>query len=485
MRTLYLICFVFSISTLWARPTTPSSNVTFGSITCTSVSMTWTKGDGTRRLLVIKEGQAPSFIPQDGVTYTANGSVFTNATHLGNNEYLVFNDTNNNLTINGLSGGKTYYIKLYEFDYSGSEEEYLVTGINAHSYTTYNLHLSFDTEMRDSCEKTASVKLINTSTTSISGINYQVNINGKDMPFLNQGIFPVSGSGYQTIILKVSNPVDGCPNATQRDVRIIPKEMGYIDFKLSKDTIQEFENNYFEFISVGKQMPFPAGVNYKWDFGDSSQSYFSKGRHSYNDEGRYEVNLHYYMTINGKMTACSDTDRFTVLVGRNHFKRIIVSPRIQIEDSNTIHCHIEDSTITYATWHFSDGDSTIGLTAKHRYNAPDTYLVKVIFNVVGGKTLHHEIPVIILPLPVTKLSELEATRFSCYPNPAINHLKINANGAQINNSRILIYDQLGRVIQSVYYTSNDINIMDLAPGMYHLELIAENGETMGFKFMKL
>jgi hypothetical protein len=107
-----------------SAPTTAASSITFSGITCNQMTVSWTNGNGTSRIVVAKQGSVVSGTPTNNITYTAN-SVFGNGSTLGTNEYVVYNGSSNSVMVTGLSAGTTYYFKVYE--YKCSPELYYTT----------------------------------------------------------------------------------------------------------------------------------------------------------------------------------------------------------------------------------------------------------------------------------------------------------------------------------------------------------------------
>jgi trimeric autotransporter adhesin len=99
---------------LSAQPTTKSS-VSFGTATASSLVVNFTGGDGQKRLVVAREGQAPNSLPADGTTYSANAAYGTAGTALGSN-FVVYSGTGNSVTVTGLNDLTQYYFTVFEFN---------------------------------------------------------------------------------------------------------------------------------------------------------------------------------------------------------------------------------------------------------------------------------------------------------------------------------------------------------------------------------
>ncbi|MGE0083604.1 MAG: tandem-95 repeat protein [Desulfococcaceae bacterium] len=124
-----------SAFTLVAEPTSQASGVNFASVTGTSMTVNWTPGSGTNRIVLIKAGSAVNANPVDGATYTANAA-FGSGTQIGTGNYAVYNGTGNTVTVTGLTPGLTYFVAVYEFNGTGGSENYLTSIAPASGNTT-------------------------------------------------------------------------------------------------------------------------------------------------------------------------------------------------------------------------------------------------------------------------------------------------------------------------------------------------------------
>ncbi len=117
----------FTIEILCLEPTINSFSLTFDNITETSVSLNWTVGDGANRIIIAKEGSSVDRVPNDNTTYQPN-TVFGLGDELGIGNFVVYNGHSNTADISGLSKANTYYFKIFEFNCSSGEENYLISG---------------------------------------------------------------------------------------------------------------------------------------------------------------------------------------------------------------------------------------------------------------------------------------------------------------------------------------------------------------------
>ncbi|MFL5763377.1 MAG: T9SS type A sorting domain-containing protein [Bacteroidia bacterium] len=101
-------------------PATQASNITFSSVAANSMTVNWTNGSGTNRIVKINTTGFFS-IPVNGTTYAAN-SVY------GGSEQVIYNGSGNSVTVTGLTAGTTYWFYVFEYSCSGTNTMYLTSG---------------------------------------------------------------------------------------------------------------------------------------------------------------------------------------------------------------------------------------------------------------------------------------------------------------------------------------------------------------------
>ncbi len=102
--------------TFAGAPSTQASSVTFSSVSSTQMTVGWTNGNGSGR--IVKMNTSNSFTsPTDLNDYVAN-SVY------GGGEQVVYNGSSNTVTVTSLTPGTTYWYRVYEYNGSGSTKYY-------------------------------------------------------------------------------------------------------------------------------------------------------------------------------------------------------------------------------------------------------------------------------------------------------------------------------------------------------------------------
>ena len=130
---------------LSAEPTVQSSILNFTSITPSSLTINWTNGNGSNRIVLLKSSGSVDGNPSDGTDYAANPA-FGSGTQIGTGNYVVFAGSGSSVSVTGLSSGTTYFAAIYEFNGSSSSANYLTTSplTGSQSTTPVTSFVTFD-----------------------------------------------------------------------------------------------------------------------------------------------------------------------------------------------------------------------------------------------------------------------------------------------------------------------------------------------------
>ncbi|HMP89968.1 MAG TPA: hypothetical protein PJ991_07195 [Kiritimatiellia bacterium] len=157
-----------SRTTLATEPNTQATTVTFSSVGTTSMTVGWTSGNGANRLVIARQGSAPSGGPVDGTSYTADADFGGSGSVLGDGK-VVYQGSGSSFTLTGLSPATRYYLQVYEYNGSGLSLNYntdSATGNPGNRYTLSNEPADHATSFMAT---TASSSQINLTWTAASG----------------------------------------------------------------------------------------------------------------------------------------------------------------------------------------------------------------------------------------------------------------------------------------------------------------------------
>ncbi len=105
----------------YASPTTQSSQLTYIPLNNTSLTLNWTNGNGSKRVVFFRDSVLGNPVISDGITYNANAT-YGLGTSDGTGWYCVYNGTGSNVTVSGLTSGKSYRAFVLEYNgFSGFE----------------------------------------------------------------------------------------------------------------------------------------------------------------------------------------------------------------------------------------------------------------------------------------------------------------------------------------------------------------------------
>jgi len=115
-------------------PTTQATSFTSSSITNNSMTVGWTRGNGTGGVIVVaRAGSAVNASPVNGTSYTANAT-FGIGTQLGTGNYVVYSGTGTSVNVTGLLSGIAYHYAIFEYTSTGYC--YLTPALTGNATTT-------------------------------------------------------------------------------------------------------------------------------------------------------------------------------------------------------------------------------------------------------------------------------------------------------------------------------------------------------------
>jgi len=120
---------------LASEPTTDATLGAFSAISQTGFTINWTSGNGTGRLVLVKQGGAVDANPVDATDYGVNSS-FGSGDQLGTGNYAVYKGTGNSVAITGLTANTTYHVAVFEYNSSGTTINYRTTSPGTANQTT-------------------------------------------------------------------------------------------------------------------------------------------------------------------------------------------------------------------------------------------------------------------------------------------------------------------------------------------------------------
>jgi hypothetical protein len=125
-------------SSIKPEPTIQASNL---SIThpSTSMDISFTKGNGSRRIVLAKQGSPVDAVPVDETVYTAN-TAFGSGDEIGSGNYVVYNGTGNSFSVSAIYPAYVYHFSVFEYNGGivGAPTNYLTSSsLSGHDYKVF------------------------------------------------------------------------------------------------------------------------------------------------------------------------------------------------------------------------------------------------------------------------------------------------------------------------------------------------------------
>lgn len=83
------------------------------------------------------------------------------------------------------------------------------------------------------------------------------------------------------------------------------------------------------------------------------------------------------------------------------------------------------------------------------------------------------------------VDEFTSDKFYIYPNPVVNEVNIYYSNTINTIEQVRIYDQLGREVLSEIFMGNTINLSNNKSGLYIIEIVLSNKQSLFTKIHKL
>jgi pectate lyase len=206
-----------------ATEPTISSSISFGTVTGNSITANFSGGNGSNRIVVVKQGSAVNWEPLDGNIINGVNSDFSLAADQGDGNKVVYDGIGSSINVTGLTGSTTYYFAVYEYNLgTNNSQNYLTSSSGTGNQTT----TVFPTIIISPASIEFGSVPVNTSSTEetyILSANYLSPLIGNITITAPQGfeVSLTSGAGFSSsLILPYSN---GELNNTNIYVRFYPQ----------------------------------------------------------------------------------------------------------------------------------------------------------------------------------------------------------------------------------------------------------------------
>ena len=367
-----LMMLTASISSLHAaEPTVQASSVTFQNITCTSIRINWTRGNGSRCIVLVKEGAAVDGSPADGMSYTSF-SAFGTGSELGTGNFAVYNFLGNTVTITGLKSNTDYHVAVFEHD--NMLPDFLSSNPARGNVKTHFLKVDYTYSYKDSCQFNNQFNFSNKTTASFTGLNYFWTFgDGTTSTAKDPTHSYVNGGNYFTNL--TVTPALGCPNvfANPKATLVIPNMFIRIGVN---DTVQCLYNNSFQTINKDSTRIFnKLSFDYLWDFGDGETNTLPAPKKKYTKAGNYRIKHLVETYYSNNRTGCRDSGYLDIVVQPDPSTSSYVNDAVQCLKFQSFQFDNFTPSIISYSWDFGDGNSSTLKNPSHKYPGTGTYTV--------------------------------------------------------------------------------------------------------------
>lgn len=490
-NSLYLfILLILPLSSYCARPTQHATNFVISYKECNSMTLSWTNGNGSARLIVARADAPTNWVPVDGSVYSVNTFGLGPGYGPNSDNYIIYNGGGTNFTkVTSLPPGHKYYFTIFEHDNNGVLTEYYTTGAPSASDSTYYVDLKYDIIYHDSCELKNGYTFVNRSSSNIPGVKYAIHFGDNDSSQLDSVTHSYSHmSGIIPSYITANTNMPGCKNTLYKSVHLYQKKLATIDWSFNHDTVQCLYDNFFSLKSKPIVNPLSSSYGYRW-FTKSDTIVFSFFKKSFQEAGRYKLSLEITANIskgpNQYPTACKDTVIFYLNVLPSQMAYGNVDKDTQEIHFNHFTFTATDSTQYDLIWSFGDGDTSHRFHATHQYN--DTGHYKVTLVTFGAQTCPGERTFDVYVYDSTLIADTSTTSVrnifqnapKVYPNPSGGIFTVEAE----NIDRIILFDLSGKRLEEIITNGEKMVVLDLqhlAKGLYMLKFEGNNHSSTAF-----
>lgn len=151
-----------------AAPITAATNVVLSALSNTTATVSWTNGDGQRRIVVARLSSTSPVPPADNVLYNASPAFGLGIT-TGAGNFVVFNGTGSSVAVTNLTLSTNYAFDVYE--YNG---KYMHTRVNGSAATNSGTTLPVELTQFSATTQSANVILNWTTASEINNRGFDV-----------------------------------------------------------------------------------------------------------------------------------------------------------------------------------------------------------------------------------------------------------------------------------------------------------------------
>lgn len=394
MRQLVVLVFlVFNLFAYSAEPTTPASNITFPFVGCNEFTVKWTNGNGSERVVFVKEASAFNDVPEKNQYYSDNAIFGLGEDIKGDKtHWCVYRGAGNTVTVKGLKKVTKYYVTVFEYNSAvGGVYDYLTSSYPEANVTTKSIIADFTITPAEQCANGNSYQFTNKSTSDMSPLNYVWKFGDSDSSKLKDPNHSYISPGKKIVTLIATAP--GCYINASYDAIVHPQPVAIFELDKTKpknDSIQCYFGNRFTFKNNSKLLDIgvgPSSMRYEWHMDNGfKQTGFTADR-SFPDPGVQTVKL---VVISNKGCKDSTTRVYKVLPRAIDPSMVIFNQKSMCLSSNKFTFTNNSPSSINSSWRFREEfisynfDSVFNITATKSFIKTGKYYVILKAYDIGG-----------------------------------------------------------------------------------------------------
>ncbi len=338
----------------------------------------------------------------------------------------------------------------------------------------------------------ANVLFTNTSPTTGSFTTYQWNFgDGTTANGLNAS-HTFSSNGYKNVCLTKTDSLPLCTSTKCDSVLITGASTvttcnANFNFVLGANGLVNFNNT-----STGTT----TSTYYTWNFGGGSFGSGSNPSNTYTSNGPKLICL----TMSDSIAGCNSTKCDSIIITSVGSSSVCAPSVVYFLSKDSTAALTWNAFPSYpagainATWYWGDGSTSVGLFPSHTYSAAGTYSTCVTVSVSCGTVTasycylatifkstqnNSMITLNVKSNPTSiKTTKIDNTSLNIYPNPSNGIVTIEVSNLKSLQSKVYVYNVLGKVVFEKEMVSNSNQIIDLSElneGTYFVKLVSANG----------
>ena len=120
-----------------ANEPTVASVISADSVTGKTATLSFSGGNGMRRVITIRPGTEITWLPEDGKPVNGVSAIFTEAIDQGDGTRIVYDGEDTSVTVSGLTSNTTYTTAVFEYNFAtGNTLNYLTAQYSSFTLTT-------------------------------------------------------------------------------------------------------------------------------------------------------------------------------------------------------------------------------------------------------------------------------------------------------------------------------------------------------------